>query len=156
MPCVKQLCRVEDLFRVRPCSLFRYGVKAPFPEGVAPRNAPCPQQNALDAPVGHDGLHGVVAAAGGKTAAAADPWAEGVLVHPDGYAQRSAAQPLQAVHAFGSGFVFRAGGTAAGGGASGRFALSGSPACANSFATMLLSCQLFSRGVMPRATNTRS
>ena len=44
----------------------------------------------------------------------------------------------------------------AGGGASGRFALSGSPAWANSFATMALSCQLFSRGVMPRATKTRS
>ena len=42
------------------------------------------------------------------------------------------------------------------GGASGRLALSGRPACANSFATTLLSCQLFSLGVMPRATKIRS
>ena len=62
---------------------------------------------------------------------------------------------LTLISAF-SAFALRAGGTVAGGGASGRLALSGRQACANSFATTLLSCQLFSRGVMPRATNTRS
>ena len=62
---------------------------------------------------------------------------------------------LTLISAF-SAFALRAGGTVAGGGASGRLALSGRPACANSFATTLLSCQLFSRGVIPRATKIRS
>ena len=62
---------------------------------------------------------------------------------------------LTLISAF-SAFALRAGGTVAGGGASGRLALSGRPACANSFATTLLSCQLFSLGVMPRATKIRS
>ena len=157
VPCGKQLCGLQPAGRVLPAARLRHRVKAPFAEGIAPGDAPCPQQDALYAPMGHDGLHGVVAAAGRKTAAAADPWAESVLVGPDGHAQRAAADVLQAVHASGfSACALRAGGTVAGGGASGRLALSGRPACANSFATTLLSCQLFSRGVIPRATKIRS
>ena len=156
VPGGKQLCRLQPALIAAPPSLFRHRIIAPLAEGVAPRDAPGPQQDAFDAPMGQDGLHGVVAAAGRKPAAAADPRAEGVLIHPDQRAQGLAAGKLNAVHAFGSGFALRAGGTVAGGGASGRFALSGSPAWANSFATMALSCQLFSRGVMPRATKTRS
>ena len=160
MPCGKQPCRLESTRFIAPLSRFRHRVKAPFAKGVAPCDAPCPQQDAFYAPMGHDGLHGVVAACRRKTAAAADPRAQRVLIHPDERTQRPAAGFLQPVHALGtsgfSAFAFRAGGTVAGGGASGLLALSGNPACANSFATMALSCQLFSLGVMPRATNTRS
>ena len=159
MPLFKQLCGLQAAGRVLPAARLRHRVVAPFAEGIAPGDAPCPQQDAFDAPMGHDGLHGVVAAAGRKTAAAADPRAQGVLIHPDQPAQRLPAGVLQPCHAVGSAFsafALRAGGTVAGGGASGRLALSGRPACANSFATTLLSCQLFSRGVMPRATKTRS
>ena len=159
MPLFKEPGRLQVPGRALPPPRGRHRVVAPFAQGVAPGDAPGSQQDALDAAVGQDGLHGVVAAAGGEPAAAADPWAEGMLIGPDGQAQGPAASCLQTVHAFAfssaAGFL-RAGGRVAGGGASGCFALSGRPAWANSFATMLLSCQLLSRGVMPRATNTRS
>ena len=83
VPCGKQLCGLQAAGRVLPAARLRHRVVAPFAEGIAPGDAPCSQQDAFDAPMGHDGLHGVVAAAGRKTAAAADPRAQGVLIHPD-------------------------------------------------------------------------
>ena len=76
------------------------------------------------------------------------PGLDELLVEPDEPAEGF----LKDAHASG----FRTGGRVAGGFAPGCFALSGRPAWAKSFATMALSCQLLSRGSMPRATKTRS
>ena len=153
MPLFKQLCGLQVAGGALPAAGRRHGVVAPLAQGITPGNAPCAQQNAFYTAVGQDGLHGVVAAAGRKPAAAANPWAEGVLVDADGHAQRPAAEHFAAGVTRGTpafAFALRAGGTVAGGFASGRLALSGRPAWANSFATTLLSCQLFSlRGHAP-------
>ena len=159
MSCGKQPGRRKFPGRVLPTALFGHGVKAPAAEGVAPGNAPGPQQNALQAPMGLDGLDGVPAAGGGKAAIAAKGRAQPPLVPADGRNEGGAGRLLQRVHSglcAASGCFLRAGGTVAGGFAPGCFALSGNPACANSFATTLDTCQLLSFGVRPRATKTRS
>ena len=156
MPLFKEPGRLQVPGRALPPPRGRHRVVAPFAQGVAPADAPGPQQDTLQAAVGHNGLDGIVAAAGGKPAAAADPGAEGVLIEADGYAQGPAAGLLKRAHGLGAGGSFRAGGTVAGALAWGPLALSGSPAWANSLATTLLTCQLLSLGVMARATNTRS
>ena len=134
--------------RIFPAALFRYGVVAPAAQRIAPGDAPCRQQQSFDAAVGADGLDAVLAAGGRKAAVPPQPRADELLVEPDEPAEGF----LKDAHASG----FRTGGRVAGGFAPGCFALSGRPAWAKSFATMALSCQLLSRGVMPRATKTRS
>ena len=159
MSCGKQSGRRESPGRVLPPPLLGHGVKAPAAEGIAPGDAPSGQQKAFQAPMGLDGLDGVLAAGRGKAAVAAKAGTDEPLVGPDGGAQSPAGRFLQRVHSLASGCsgsLLRAGGTVAGGFAPGCFALSGNPAWANSFATTLDTCQLFSFGVRPRATNTRS
>ena len=146
--CGKQGRRRQVPGRIFPAALLRHGIVAPAAQRIAPGDPPSGQQQPLEAAVGADGLDAVLAARGGKAAVSAQTRADKPLVKPDQPAQGL----LKDAHASG----LRAGGRVAGGFAPGCFALSGSPACAKSLATMALSCQLLSRGVMPRATKTRS
>ena len=157
VPGGKQFCRRKFPAGVHPAAFFRHGVKAPSPQRIAPDEPGDRQQQTLDTAMYFNGLQSVVAARRAEPAVPAQCRADEPLIEADGRAERAAAAVAEVFEsAHWAGFCFRAGGTVAGGGASGRFALSGRPACANSFATTLLSCQLFRCGVMPRATKMRS
>ena len=130
------------------------GVVAPAPQGVAPADPPDGQQKALD---GADG-------SGWPGCRSCCRWARnGIcgcpapgsipLIQSDQLAQPLLCGLPQAgaLHFRCSGLVDRSRGLCAR-----ARALSGRPAWANSRATTPLSCQLFTRGVELRATNTRS
>ena len=153
VPLPKKLRCRELSLRAHPPALWRHRVKAPPAKRVAPGDAPGGEQQPFDAAMGLDGFYAILAAGGGKAAVAAQPWADKALVEPDGRTERVPADAGDGIHCFAA---RSAGGTVAGGFAPGCFALSGRPAWAKSLATTSLSCQLFRRGVMPRATNTRS
>lgn len=146
-------CRGQSPLRAYPAAFGRHRVKAPPAKRVAPGDAPGGEQQALDAAMGLDGFYAILAAGGGKAAVAAQPRTDKALVEPDGRTERVPADTGDGIHCFAA---RSAGGTVAGGFAPGCFALSGRPAWAKSLATTSLSCQLFRRGVMPRATNTKS
>ena len=148
VPCGKQgRCR-QSPGRILPAAFLRHRVIAPAPQRIAPGDAPCGQQKPFDAAMGADSLDAVLAATGREAAVAAKARTDEPLIKANHPAQCL----LRPTHFSAE----RAGGRVAGGFAPGCLALSGRPACANSLATTVLSCQLLSRGVMPRATKTRS